>query len=412
MASPLVRRQISFPPLFSTVTSRTSPPNTTPPPAISTTTTGDDDGSFPSIISDVSSLFGPIFSSRSSLSQSIPSPELTPTLLSSITSSLSTVSSVSPTPTPSLLTGSDGPITVTETTSATAPPSTGTSESKGKSFLENKPLAGTVFGLVGLVVLIIMTTIVVSFMRRRNQRRLLADASNFSFDPKDVEDRMSVEEKNSRSGLVGHSDYTSDNGAAGGFAGLGMGGVSRPGPSHSPPMHAYIPQDYPGYDGVYPVQYHNLSNVPVGHNPTPNPYDMYDPRNGGGYSNGQGQHDPYNLPDSSGDRLPMSDPGPLVPYQLQPGVHPAQGSTFAPLLSKSPPPLNRSPQIPLTTSPPLASLQPPAPSQYNIPRLPTPGALPDSFGRRESVDDEAYGGAFLGHVSPPPGQRTLQVANM
>lgn len=252
-------------------------------------------------------------------------------------------------------------------------------------------------------------------MRRRNRKRLLADASNFSFDPRDIEDRASVEEKHSNSGLTGrnnsghsHNDYGSDNGPTGGFTRVGMGSISRPGPPASP-MPAYIPQDHTGRDGAYPVQYHNFNNVPVGYNPTPNPYDTYGSWNGGGYSNGQGQHDPYNAPGSGGNRL-STNTGHYVPHQLQPGLYPAQGPTFSPLLSNSPPPLNRSPPVPSTTSPPPASLQPSASNQYNIPRLPTLSALPNTFGGPNGLDDDAYGGAFLGRDSLPPGSRTLQVS--
>lgn len=250
-----------------------------------------------------------------------------------------------------------------------------------------------------------------SYARKRHQKRLLADASNFSFDPKHIEDRMTDEEKKPRFGLIGshdsgygHNDYTSDNRTAGGFSGVGLGGVSKPGPT-PPPTLAYVPQDYAGHGGAYAAQYHNPSNIPVGYNPTPNPYDMYSLRNNGRYSNGQSQYDPFNTSGLSGDRPPVTDSGLPVPRQLQPGLHPAQGPTFAPQFSTSPP-LNLSPPIPSTASP--ASLQPSAPDQHTIQRLPTPGALPDTFGERNSVDDDAYGGAFLGHS--PPVQRTLQVS--
>lgn len=314
------------------------------------------------------------------------------------------MSSLLPTSTPTA--GPNGPITITETSSATSPPSSGTSEPK-KSFLNNKPLAGFVFGLAGLAGLVVIIIGVTSYMRRRNRKRLLANASNFTFDPRDIDDRM-PDEKHPNSGLVGrqgsghgHNDYTSDNGGTGGFPAVGMGGVPRLGLS-SPPIPAYSPQDYASHDGAYPAQYRHLSNIPVGYNPTPNPYDMY----GGGYSTGQNMHDPFNTSGLGGGHISMTNAGPPVPRQLQPGLHLAQGPTFAPHLSTSPPPLHHS-SIPSTISPPPASLQRSASNQY-IPRLPTPGALPDSFGRQNSVDDEAYGGAFLGHESPPE-PRTLQV---
>jgi hypothetical protein len=249
-------------------------------------------------------------------------------------------------------------------------------------------------------------------MRRRNRKRLLVSASNFTFDPRDIEDR-GLDEKHPHSGLVGRHNsghsrnaYASGNGATGGFTGVSVGGVPRPRPS-PPPMPAYIPQDYAGHDGAYPSQYRHLSNIPVGYNPAPNPYEMYGHGNSGGYSTGQSQHDPFGASGLSDHHL-ITNSGPPVPRQLQPGLHSTQGSTFAPLLTTSPPPLNGSP-IPLTTSPPPTSLQPSVSNQYVIPKLPTPGDLPDTFGRENSVDDDAYGGAFLGEGSPP-GQRTLQVS--
>ena len=326
--------------------------------------------------------------------------------------------SVPPTATPPLsTTGSDVPVTVTQTDPASAPPPNGSSESKGKSFLENKPLSGFVFGLAGLVGLIIVFIVVAFFVRRRNRKRLLADASTFSFDPRDVEDGTS-DEKHSHSGLVGQlnsghgqNDYLPDSRVAVGFVGVGTGSTSRAGPLRSPPMPAYAPRDYVGYDGGYPAQYHNMGNVPVGYGPTHNSHDMYDPRNGGTYSNNQGQHDLYNFPGSNGDIPVMNNLSPTVPRQLQPGVRPAQGPTFHPRLSDSaPPPLNYTPPVTSTISPPPPSLQSPIPDYNDLPRLPTPGALPNNFGPQngvEDVDDDAYGGAFLGPESPP-GQRTLQ----
>ena len=253
-----------------------------------------------------------------------------------------------------------------------------------------------------------------SYVRRRNKKRLLIDASDF-FDPRVVEDETSTE-KYSHSGLGGHhnsghghGDYTFDTGAASGFTRVDTGGVSRPA-LPSPPMATYNPHDYSGHDGGYPTRYHDPSNSAIGYNLAPNPYDMYGPRNGGGYSNGQDQYDLYDPFGSSGDHPSMSDPGPPVPRQLQPGLHPAQGRTFAPFLSSGPPPSNRSPPIPSTTSPPPVSLRPSASEQHDIPRLPIPGrgTLSDPFGRRRSGDDDAYSGAFLGD-SPSPESRRLQV---
>ena len=297
----------------------------------------------------------------------------------------------------------NGQTTTTGTTSTTAPPSTGAPESKGKSFLENKPLAGFVFGLAGLAALVIAIVAVTSYVRRRKQKRLLTD---FSFDPKGVEGETSAEEKYSHSGLGGyhntghgHGDYPFD-------------ARARSVPFSSPPTPAYIvPHDYAGHDGGYPTGHHNPSNAAVGYNLTPNPYDMYGSRDDRRYSNGQDQYDIYNPYGLNGDRPSVTNTGIPVPRQLQPGAHPARGRTFAPPLSTGLPPFNRSPLTPSTILPPPVFLQPSASDQHDILRLPTPGrgALPDTFGRRESGDDDAYSGVFLGGDPPPPEPRRLQV---
>lgn len=323
--------------------------------------------------------------------------------------------SVLPADTPSLPTSQAGePTTITQTSSATdSPSSTGIPGVKGKSFLENKPLSGFVFGLSGLVFLILVFVIVTSFMRRRNRKRLLADASNFSFDPRDVEDGAS-DEKYSHSGLVnqhsighGHNDYPLDGRVA---TAIGGGSISRSGPSHSPPMPNYIPQDYGSYDGSYLAQYHNMGNVPVGYNPTPNPYDMYGPRNGGVYPNGRVHHDPYNLSGPNGGNFSEPDSDHSVPRQLHPGVRPAQGPTFSPRLSNNALSYQAPPIASTTPAPAPPYLQSSVSDKDDIARLPTPNFLPDTFGQQDSVDsvDDAYGGVFLGPESPPE-QRTLQV---
>ncbi|KAF9782869.1 hypothetical protein BJ322DRAFT_1110738 [Thelephora terrestris] len=386
MTTPLVRRQILSPVPPGTTSSQTLPSPTTLPSSIRTTTTSTTGPpSVTGIVSLVTSIVGPAFST--SASQPTPSTPVPP-------SPSLPVSSVSPTTTPPFsATGSNGLVTVTQTTpdTTTTPASGGSSESKGKTFLQNKPLSGFVFGLAGLAALILVFIVVTSIVRRRNRKRLLADASTFSFDPRDVEDGTS-DEKHSHAGLTGHGniDYPPDSRVPVGFVGVGTGSISRPGPVRSPPMPAYAPREYVGYDGGYPAQYHNQGNAQVGYSPTHNTYDMYDPRDSGRYPNNQGQHDPYYFPGSNGDGPVMTNPS--VPRQLQPGIRPAQGPTFLP----------------------PSSLQPSAPDYKDLPRLPTPGALPDTFGRQNSVgdfEDDAHGGAYLGPESPPE-HRTLQVANM
>lgn len=76
-----------------------------------------------------------------------------------------------------------------------------------KSFLQNKPLAGGVFALVGIVVLIIIFVMVTFALRRRRRNRLENDiADAVTFDPSvtahyvDEENRMNTAEKHSLSG--------------------------------------------------------------------------------------------------------------------------------------------------------------------------------------------------------------------
>ena len=333
--------------------------------------------------------------------------------------------SSSPTSPPQFTTnGPNGPVTVTETTSSsTSPTGAGASGSKGKSFLDNKALSGFVFGLAGLAVLVALLVGVTSYIRKRNRKKLVTDDSNFSFDPKYIQDALSSSEKQPgpdvfapQSTGYNHNNYDLGNGASGRLTGVGMGSIPRHGPP-SPPIPAYVPQDYLGHDGAYPAQYHNL-NIPAGHNPMPNPYDMYGYGNNGVYSNGQVQHDPYhdtyhhdpyNTSGLSGDPPSMRDSSLPIPHQLQPGVQPTRDPTFAPHLSTSPAPMNRSsPTTPALTPPVPASPQPSA-SNYVAPGPPSVGALPDTFGRRDSSDDDAYGGAFLGRESLPE-RRTLQVS--
>ena len=241
-----------------------------------------------------------------------------------------------------------------------------------------------------------------SFVRRRNRKRLLAEASNF-FDPRGPEDTS--EEKN-RSGLFGpnssghgHSEYPSDSRVVTGLAGVSTGSISRPGPAHSPPVPAHALQDYIPYDGGNPGQYYNMGNVPAGHSSMPNPYDLYGPRNG------YGQYDPPNSPGFNGERPSMADHGSSIPHQLQPGVYSTQGAIFT---SRNTPPLRTQP-TPLTTSPPPAHSHPSVSNERDLPRIPVPSPLPETFGHQESGDDDAYGGAFLGPDSPPQ-QRTLHVS--
>jgi hypothetical protein len=229
-------------------------------------------------------------------------------------------------------------------------------------------------------------------MRRRKRKRLLADASTFPFDLRDVDDSGLVDRFNTGNG---NSDNPLNNRVAIGFAGVGTGIISKRRPVRSPPVPIYAPRDNVGYDGGYPAQYHSQDNTQVVYSSTQNTHNINDPGNNDSYPNNQGQHSPYYLPSSIGDDTPMTNI-----CQLQPGVCPAQGPTFCPSPFENSPPLPiHTPPTPSTTSLPPYSLQPLAPDYRDLPRLPTSGALPNSFGQRNSI----------GGVEDTPGQRTLHV---
>ncbi|KAJ7781385.1 hypothetical protein B0H16DRAFT_1498223 [Mycena metata] len=91
----------------------------------------------------------------------------------------------SPSAPPDLSTGNNGQVytvsrIVTETASSSSTPTSAPAHTK--SFLENKPLSGTIFGLLGLVVLVLIIVLATCIFRRRRRNRLLDDA--VSFDPR------------------------------------------------------------------------------------------------------------------------------------------------------------------------------------------------------------------------------------
>ncbi|KAJ6629131.1 hypothetical protein B0H10DRAFT_25410 [Mycena sp. CBHHK59/15] len=124
-----------------------------------------------------------------------------------------------------LSTGADGVVhTITNVfTAESSATQSASAATHGSSFLQNKALSGSVFGLAGLVGLVLIIGVATFALRRRRRRRLLNDA--VSFDPgllPSATDRYNESER-------GHSD--------GGSVGSGRGipgyGMYRPEP---PPM--------------------------------------------------------------------------------------------------------------------------------------------------------------------------------
>ncbi|KAJ6539209.1 hypothetical protein B0H19DRAFT_1177714 [Mycena capillaripes] len=120
------------------------------------------------------------------------------------------------------------------------------------SFLENKPLSGAVFGLAGLVGLVLIVFLVSFFLRRRRRNRLLDDA--VSFDPTllAAADRYDGSEK-------GHSSNAS----------LGTTGSGRPMPGYGttynaePAQYAYGGgSQQPYYGAPQPAQHQEYYGAP------------------------------------------------------------------------------------------------------------------------------------------------------
>ncbi|KAF7301387.1 hypothetical protein MIND_00703900 [Mycena indigotica] len=81
-----------------------------------------------------------------------------------------------------------------------------------KTFLQNKPLSGTVFGLVGLVALVLIIVVATFFLRRRRRSRLLDDALTFDPSLLGKTDRVDSSEKghsnNPSLGTTNHGGYS------------------------------------------------------------------------------------------------------------------------------------------------------------------------------------------------------------
>ncbi|KAJ8595309.1 hypothetical protein M405DRAFT_370044 [Rhizopogon salebrosus TDB-379] len=216
----------------------------------------------PTSIHSSSSSTGSTSSTPSKVSSTIPttSTSTSSTSISPMTPTSASTPAVTPTLTsptvitsPIVITSSDstGIVYVTSYAEITASPTT-----TPESFLQNGPLEGGVFALVGIVILIIIFVIITFTIRRRRRNRLdRAVADAVTFDPSvaehyiDEENRMTTAEKHRFSG--------SSSGHGHGFGYTPQLPYAAPAPAH----YAYYDQNQ-GYEpqAAYPVP---LPQVPV-----------------------------------------------------------------------------------------------------------------------------------------------------
>ncbi|TFY75346.1 hypothetical protein EWM64_g8666 [Hericium alpestre] len=134
---------------------------------------------------DISSGSSSLTSSlRSAPSSSLSSTSSSPSssASSSFQTSSSAPSSITPPPTspsPVVQTEGDSVFTVTSSVAASSP-ATSSSTSHAKSFLDNKPLEGGVFAVVGIIGLVIIVTLLTMTMRRRRRNKELEEAVSFA----------------------------------------------------------------------------------------------------------------------------------------------------------------------------------------------------------------------------------------
>jgi len=193
----------------------------------------------------VSSILSPVLptltlTTTSSSSSSSSSSSLSSTATST-TESLSSLST--PSVTPSSTTDSQsitetpladsGTQTVTSFVSVSATPSSSVipPAAAPKGFLQNKPLAGAVFGAVGLVVVVLIFIIVTWALRRRRRKNLMEDA--ISFDP-------SEPHYNDAAGLVEK-----------GRSSIGSDGLGRAASNTSHGTYSQYPASIPSNQGYY-----------------------------------------------------------------------------------------------------------------------------------------------------------------
>ncbi|OAX42931.1 hypothetical protein K503DRAFT_796783 [Rhizopogon vinicolor AM-OR11-026] len=284
-----------------------------------------------------------IASTTSSISTSlIPS-----TSASSTPSTLASTPAVTPTVTasPVVYTSSDGTSIVYVTSyvsNSTASPTSAPPE----TFLQNKPLEGGVFALVGIVVLVIIFVIITFTIRRRRRNRMeneIADA--ITFDPSVTEHYIDEESRMSAIEKYGFSGSSSGHGHSFGHT---------PNLAYASPMPAQY--DYHGQGYEQQAAY----RVPQPQAPI---YNQDNAVNTGG----------ANLTRKYSDRKPVP---PLLPNPVyDPSHSPVLPSHFHSLEDSSPP-------IPRSSSPSAPAANEATP------------ALPDHFGEDDYCGDDPYTGVL------------------
>ncbi|KAH7916312.1 hypothetical protein BJ138DRAFT_599421 [Hygrophoropsis aurantiaca] len=283
-------------------------------------------GGLTSIINGIPTIIAPPSTGSTTSSH----PASTTSTTSSSTSSTST-SSASPTSSDVIMTSSSGQNVVYYTSVENA--STSPTASPPKGFLENKPLEGGVFALIGIVAMVIIFIAITFTLRRRNRNRLdreIADA--VTFDPSTT-DRYEDEERRLNSIEKRFSGSSSGHGH-----GYGYG-----------PQTTYAPQQ--GYYGQgYPQQPAPFRAPSPYRSPSP-PDAMY-----------------YNGNTGAGLTRKYSDRKPVPPLLPNPVYDPSRSQPAFPQYGQFPGQDNALPPLPGRSVSPAAMYPNPAP------------ALPDTFG--------------------------------
>jgi len=208
----------------------------------------------------VSSILSSVLTTSTSTTSSSSISSSPSSTATSTTESLSSLSTPSVTFSPSSTTDSQsitetpladsGTQTVTNFISFSSTPSSTPSAAAAapKGFLQNKPLAGAVFGAVGLVVVVLFFIIITWALRRRRRKNLIEDA--ISFDP-------SEPHYNDAAGLVekGRSSIGSD----------GLGRAS----STSHGTYSQYPASIPPNQGYYSARPPQPAQQPYPRYPSP-----------------------------------------------------------------------------------------------------------------------------------------------
>ncbi|KAG2146680.1 hypothetical protein DEU56DRAFT_785833 [Suillus clintonianus] len=223
--------------------------------AVSAAESGSDSNPFGGIASAISSIVGgvspivgstitgaTIVTSSKSTSSSTSTASSTPSTTSTSAPTLSTPPSSTPTPTQASTPASSASLIVIPSTDGTsivyvtsvATISATSTAAPAVSFLQNKPLEGGVFALVGIVIMVIIFVVVTYTIRRRQRNRLesvIADA--ITFDPA-VTEHYGDEEK----GMNTYEKYRLSGSSSGHGHGFGYG----PQPAYAPPVPPVPPQ--------------------------------------------------------------------------------------------------------------------------------------------------------------------------